>query len=116
MIEKRILNLSSNETLSNEEKDLYNTALKTAWSKHSIKYHKQEQSTTDRAGKPRKRKIIWFNPTFNAAVKTNIAKEFLKLIDKNTSLQALNYTNTIKISYSTMPNMQSIISTQNNAF
>ena len=117
MIEKRISNLSSNETLFNEEKDLYNTALKTSGYKHNIKYQKQEQNTTNRAGKNRKRKILWFNPPFNAAVKTNIAKEFLKLIDKHfpagSELHKYYNRNTIKISYSTMPNMQSIISTHN---
>ncbi len=62
MIEKRVTDLSSNETLFNEEKDLYNTALKTAGYKYNIKYKKQEQNTTNRAEKTRKRKIIWFNP------------------------------------------------------
>ena len=117
MIEKRVTDLSSNETLFNEEKDLYNTALKTAGYKYNIKYKKQEQNTTNRAEKTRKRKIIWFNPPFNAAVKTNIAKEFLKLIDKHfpagSELHKYYNRNTIKISYSTMPNMQSIISTHN---
>ena len=58
-------------------------AMKTAGYEYNIKCKKQEQNTTNRAEKTRKRKIIWFNPPFNAAVKTNIAKEFLKLIDKH---------------------------------
>ena len=83
MIEKRITDLSSNETLFNEEKGLYNTASKTAGYKYNIKYKKQEQNTTNRASKIWIRKIFWFNPPFNVAVKTNIAKESLKLIDKH---------------------------------
>ena len=117
MIEKRISDLSSNETLFNEEKDLYNTALKTAGYKHNIQYKQQAQHTTNTARKKRKRKVNWFTIPYNAAVKTNIAKEFLKLVDKHfppgSELHKYYNRNTIKISYSTMPNMQSIISTHN---
>ena len=33
--------------------------------------------------KEQKKRVVWFNPPFNSAVKTNIAKEFLKLVDKH---------------------------------
>ena len=60
MIEKRISDLSRNEALFNEEKDLYNTALKTAGYKHNIQYKQQAQHTTNTARKKRKRKVNWF--------------------------------------------------------
>ena len=32
--------------------------------------------------KNRKRKMIWYNPPYNEAVKTNIGQRFLNIIDK----------------------------------
>ena len=67
--------------------------------------------------KRRKRKVIWYNPPFSQSVKTNIGKTFLNLIRKHFHpLHRLNKifnTRTLKISYSCMPNMSSIISSHN---
>ena len=63
--------------------------------------------------KSRKHKILWFNPPFNDYVVNNIGKEFLKLIDKyfppQHKLHKILNKNSIKISYSSMPNMKAII-------
>ena len=60
--------------------------------------------------------MIWFNPPYNAAVATNVGKEFLRLVDKHFSNRDMHKyfnRNTIKISYSCMPNMSSLISSHN---
>ena len=58
-----------------------------------------------------------FNPPWNAAVSTNVAARFLKLIDKHFDKQSAFHKNfnrqTVKVSYSCMPNMASIISSHN---
>lgn len=63
------------------------------------------------------RQITWFNPPFNAAVTTDIGKQFLKLLDKhfhkNHPLGKLLNRNTVKISYSCTKNIKSIISSHN---
>ena len=60
----------------------------------------------------RKRKIIWFNPPFNANVSTNVAKTFLRLIDKHFprshKLNKIFNRNTVKVSYSCTENMANI--------
>ena len=61
--------------------------------------------------------LLWFNPPFNNYAANNIGKEFLKLINKHFPPQhkfhkILNK-NSIKTSYSCMPNMKAIITGHN---
>ena len=66
----------------------------------------------------RKRKMIYFNPPYNQNVSTNIAKIFLKFIDKHFPrthrLHKIFNCNTIKVSYSCMNNVQQLIKKNNN--
>ena len=61
-----------------------------------------------------KRKIIWFNPPFSKSVKTNIGKIFLQLLSKhfpkNHKIHKIFNRDAVKISYSCMKNIGSIIS------
>ena len=71
----------------------------------------------DTKKKKRKRNITWFNPPFSEHVKTNIGKEFLRLLAKHFPLhhrlhKICNKFN-VKVSYSCMPNMAAIISRHN---
>ena len=81
---------------------------------------KFDPKATEKKQKNRNRKhdVLWFNPPYNSTVSTNIGKEFLKLIDecfpKGPKFRKAFNTHTVKISYSCTPNMQSIISAQNN--
>ena len=65
----------------------------------------------------RNRKIIWFNPQYSGNVKSNIGRIFLHLIVKHYSRQhkyhKLFNRNNIKISYSCMPNIASVIQNHN---
>ena len=73
------------------------------------------QNKNDKNGnKQRKRKIIWYNPSYSANIKINIGITFLNLIKKhfpktNKLLKIFNK-NTVKISYTCMNNISSIIS------
>ena len=114
MISSRISKLSSNEEIFKMEAPTYNAALKNAGFNEKIEFVK-DKSPAKR--KNRKRKIIWFNPPWNDAVSTNVARKFLLLIDKHFSNHMLFKKhfnrNTIKVSYSCMPNMKSIIAGHN---
>jgi len=61
----------------------------------------------------RKRQIIWFNPPFSMNVKTNVAKRFLTIVDRcfprNHKFRKIFNKNTLKVSYSCLPNMASIV-------
>ena len=65
----------------------------------------------------RKRNIIWFNPPSSRSVSTNVAKYFLELINihfpVNHASRKLFNRNNLKVSYSCMCNMKSIINTHN---
>ena len=69
----------------------------------NMRFQEENNETTKR------RKKIWFNPSYSRRVKTNIAKNFLHLLVKH--LQANNkmhkkfIKNTAKVSYSYMKNM-----------
>ena len=67
--------------------------------------------------KKRKRKIIYFNPPYNENVDFNLGKQFIIMIDKffpkHHKLHKIFDRNTIKLSYSCMPNMKSIINNHN---
>ena len=75
-----------------------------------------EQQASNKKKRNRSRNVIWFNPPFSQSVKTNIGSKFLNLIDKhfkNTPLQKFFNRKTIRISYSCLPNLGSIISGHN---
>ena len=81
---------------------------------HKLNYMKQ---ASQKIRRNRQRNIIWFNPTFNKNVKTNIARNFLCLIDKHFppkhKLHKIFNRNTVKVSYSCMNIVKSIISKHN---
>ena len=68
-------------------------------------------------GKHRSRRVTWFNPPWNSAVKTNVGKQFLRIIDTsfplNNPLRKLFNRNTVKVSYKCMPNMSCMVSSHN---
>ena len=65
----------------------------------------------------RSRNIIWYNPPFGRNVKTNIGKQFFKLLKKhfgkNHKYQKIFNEMNIKVSYSYMDNMKKIINSHN---
>ena len=65
------------------------------------------------AWRNRNKKIIWFNPLFSQNVKTNIGKLFFKLVrknfPKNHKFRKIFNLGTLKHSYSSMANLQSLV-------
>ena len=117
-IAKRISDLSSNELIFHREKLPYQQALHEAGYNVNLDYTPPPPPppTTTQRRRTRSRKTIYFNPPYCQNVKTNVGKKFLSLIDKhfaNTPLEKYINRSTIKISYSTMPNIASIISSHN---
>ena len=109
MTNKRISNLSCNEHEFNKAKPLYESALKSSGFNYSMKF----EAPVENAKRNRNRKVIWFNPPYSLNVKTNIGKVFLKLVRKHFprshKLSKIFNLNTIKISYSSMPNEKNLI-------
>ena len=115
-ISKRVSEISSNEAVFNNAKNIYNTALKSSGFNETLSYTPSTENNREKSHN-RKRKIIWYNPPFSKNVKTNIGKMFFKLIKKHfpkeNPLSKIFNKNTLKLSYSCMKNMSSIISSHN---
>ena len=114
MIANRLSKLSCSEQVFNNEANTYQDALNEVGFTEKLKYTNPANSTNKK--KTRSRKVIWFNPPFSQTVKTNVGAKFLALIDKHfkdTSLGKYFNRSTIKVSYSCMPNLDTIISGHN---
>ncbi|GFS12631.1 hypothetical protein ElyMa_004864100 [Elysia marginata] len=88
--------------------------------KSNLQFEKKEKENDQKANnvKPkRKRKITWYNPPLSGSVKTNVGKTFLKLINKHfpktSNLYKIINKNTIKVSYSCLPNLKQAIINHN---
>ena len=102
-----------NENKFRKAKHLYELALKNSGFNYSMKF----EAPVENARRKRNRKVIWFNPLYSLNVTTNINKVFLKLVRKYFSwshkFNKLFNLNTIKISYSSMPNVKNLIKQHN---
>ena len=114
-INQRLSNNSSNEEIFNATKIEYEDALKKSGFQPDFKFNLNQKKKP----KNRNRKVIWFNPPFNKAVSTNVAKIFLRLIDKHFpkshNLHKIFNRNTLKVSYSCMQNISKIYKGHNKA-
>ena len=113
MTNNRISCLYCDKTEFNKAKITYEKALKSSGYQATLKFEKPSKNTR----RNRNKEVIWFNPPFSLNVKTNIGKEFFKLIRKhlprNHSFRKILNLNTIKISYSSMENMKNLIKQHN---
>ena len=124
-IGKRISSLSSNKENFDQTADAYNAALESSGYTETIKFSNGANCNARARGKEnkrrnrknRKRKVIWFNPPYSMDVKTNVGGTFLRLINKHfhrgTKLNKIFNKNSLKVSYSCMPNMSSVIKSHN---
>ena len=112
MVNKRISDLSSDKDEYLKAIAPYDEALKRSGYQTVSEYI--EPGTRQ---KTRNRKVLWFNPPFSKSVKTNVGKLFLNLVRKHFTRQHHFFkvfnVNTLKLSYSCMPNMANIIKQSN---
>ena len=112
MINKRLSELSCDKDAFDKAKGIYEKALNDSNFKSTLNFNHEQNER-----KNRNRKIIWFNPPYNESVKTNIGKQFLKLIKKHFpkhhKFNKIFNTNTIKLSYSCTTNMKNLIKQHN---
>ena len=119
-IAKRLSTISSNEEVFKNAASEYENALRISGFEEKLEYIPEdttEQAAEKKKKKGRKRKIIWYNPPYSKNVKTNIGKEFLKIVKRNfpkrNKLHKIFNKNTIKISYCCTKNMSAKISSHN---
>ncbi|PIK42409.1 hypothetical protein BSL78_20735 [Apostichopus japonicus] len=118
-IGNRISTLSSNEEIFDNAAPIYNDALRdSGYTDHLVYNNSTESSKKQPRKKPRTRNIIWFNPPYSRNVKSNVGKLFFRLLAKHfpkgNKLHKIFNKNNVKLSYSCMGNMRSIINSHNN--
>ena len=96
----------------------YQKALDNSGYKHLLTFSSSIPTKTSISKRRnRKRDIIWYNPPFSKNVSTNIGHTFFKLLDaeftKEHVLHKIFNRNTVKISYSCMPNLKQNIDGHN---
>ena len=115
-INKRLSCISSNKESFEEEKMTYQAALVEAGYNHKLEFQKMDNVDGKRK-KRRRQNVTWFNPPFSHNIKTNIGKKFFAILHKHFpedhELHHLFNKRTVKLSYSCMPAMKSIISSHN---
>ena len=83
----------------------------------NLRFDRTCNDKNNKKKKMRKRKITCFNSPFNSNVATNVEKTFLTLIGKHfpkdKMLSKISNRNTIKVSYSCLPNVKQTISNNN---
>ena len=114
-INNRLSKISSDKEVFDASTRTYQEALRKSGYNYTLRYEQQQPQER----RNRTRKIIWFNPPYSANVITNIGHKFLKAIDdcfpKHHPLNKIFNRNTLKLSYSCMPNIKNVISAHNKA-
>ena len=118
-ISKRVSTISSDKEVFRKAAPYFNAALGSSGYHEQLQYTptKQEQVSNNKKRR-RQRNTIWFNPPYSKNVQTNVGKYFLYLLNKHFpkdhKLHKIFNKNNVKVSYSCMPNMASIIRSHNN--
>ena len=116
-IGRRLTDISYDVDVFREAAPLYNNALKESGYTEDVEYVEGRKSIEPVSMRKRARKVTWFNPPYSKNVVTRVGQRFLKLIDKHfpvgCKLRKVFNRNTVKVSYSCMPSMGSIIKQHN---
>ena len=108
-IEKRLSSLSSSKEIFEETAPYYEQQLSNCGYKEKLNYRDPTPQNLITKRK-RQRNILWFNPPYSKTVKTKIGKFFLQLIKKHFPKEhrfhKIFNRNTLKLSYSCMPNIK----------
>ena len=114
-IKTRLSDLFSNSEIFHEESKHYQTISNQSEYDYKLQYKplNNRNENKSKLSKSRKRNIIWFNPSFLNKVSNNIGTYFLLLIQKHSpndhKYHKLFNKNIVKISYSCIENIKSII-------
>ena len=113
-VNKRLNSLSKNENIFYQSIPPYQEALDRCGYQYNLNFvpHQPPQQI-----RRRRRNIIWYNPPYCKSVKTNLGKEFFKILKQcfppQNPLSKIFNQNTIKLSYSCMPSIGKTISGHN---
>lgn len=115
-ISKRVSSISCDEEAFLEAAPMYEQALAASGFPEKLQFVQPGRQQTRTKGQ-RQRRVTWFNPPFSRSVKTNIGRKFLALVSKHfpqsSALHQIFNRGTLKVSYSCLPSMASVIRSSN---
>ena len=107
-VNKRLNVLSSNKEVFDQAKEVYQKALIESCFDYELYFDEDLKNNNPKKNK-RKRKVVWYNPPFCRSVKTNLGKEFLRIVSESFppshKLHKIFNRNSLKLSYSCLPNI-----------
>ena len=110
---KRLSNISSDRQSFDSAVPPYQEALIKSGFDYNLSFNPQ----TPKQKRHRNRNAVWFNPPSSANVATDIGRKFLQAVDEcfpaNHCLHNIFNRNTLKLSYSCIPNVHQIITAHN---
>ena len=117
IVQQRLSTISSSEEIFNDSKQIYEKCLqRSGYTNVELKYSPDSEAKP-RSKIKRTRNISWYNPPWSESVATNIGKKFFSLIDRHFPsdhrYRKFINRNNVKLSYSCMENMRSIITKHN---
>ena len=113
-VNKRLSMISSNKEVFDAAVPPYQEALRNSGHTFELNY---TPTVISEKRRKRQRRIVYFNPPFSLNVRSNIGADFLNLINKHfpksNPLSKIINRNTVKVSYSCMPNLKQKVSQHN---
>ena len=111
-ISRRQTDISHDVEVFKEAAPLYNNALKDSGFQDNVEYDESRKAKRTGPRRSRARRITSFNPLYSKNIKTRLGQRFLRLIDRHfpvgSNLREIFNRSTVKVSYSSMPNMGNI--------
>ena len=115
-VENRLNGISATKEDFDQNKHIYQDALKKAGYDHVLKWNENRNDKKVKK-KPRKKHILYYNPPFSLSIKTKLGKVFINLVKKwfcnNPTLKSGFNLSTLKVSYSTCQNISQKIKMHN---
>ena len=116
-VNKRLSSISSSEEMFETAAPIYREALAKSGYDCELKFDPNARDSNKKKQRDHSRNIIWFNPPYSSAIRSNIGKEFLNLVSKcfppGHPLRKIFNRNSVKVSYSGTPSIEKIISSTN---
>ena len=116
-IEQRLVQNSCSEEFFLEAIPDYQKELDRCGYRYKLSYNQPATNQLPGRRSRKSRRVTWFNPPYSLDVQTNVAAEFLKLVDEhfplNHPLHSICNRTTIKVSYRCLPNMGCILAKHN---
>ena len=119
-ISRRLTDISLNSAAFEDARQLYDNALRESEFSEQVEFLESRKINSKNVRrKNRTRNITWFNPPFSQNFATTVGRKFRSLVGKhfpkNSGLHQIFNENTLKVSYSCMPNMAAVIRQHNKA-